>query len=30
MTKRLEQAMSGERPPGHYRPDQMPVGLWDR
>jgi hypothetical protein len=30
MTKRLEQAMSGERLPGHYRPDQMPVGLWDR
>jgi hypothetical protein len=30
MTKRLEQSMAGERLPGHYRPDLMPVGLWQR
>ena len=30
MTRRMERAMSGERLPGHYRPGEAPVGLWDR
>ncbi len=29
MQKRLEKAASGGRQPGHYRPGEAPVGLWD-
>jgi hypothetical protein len=29
MRRRVERAASGELAPGHYRPDQVPVGLWD-
>lgn len=29
MQKRIERFGSGERQPGHYRPDEAPVGLWE-
>ena len=29
MRRRLERAASGEPLPGHYRPGQAPVGLWE-
>lgn len=29
MRQRIERAASGERLPGHYRPHEVPVGLWD-
>ena len=29
MKERMERALSGERLPGHYRPGEAPVGLWE-
>jgi hypothetical protein len=29
MRRRIERAASGELQPGHYRPGQTPVGLWE-
>ena len=29
MTRRIERAAGGGRLPGHYRPGEAPVGLWD-
>jgi hypothetical protein len=29
MQKRIERFASGERLPGHYRPDQSPADLWE-
>jgi hypothetical protein len=29
MKRRIERAASGEMLPGHYRPEDVPVGLWD-
>jgi hypothetical protein len=29
MRRRIERAATGELLPGHYRPGQAPVGLWD-
>jgi len=30
MQKRIERTMTGERLPGHYRPGEVPMGLWER
>ena len=30
MQNRIQRTMTGERLPGHYRPGEAPMGLWER